>query len=239
MIWKAAVFDYRTFDKKEREMYARDIVTEGIKPLDYNDTGENAIVHMHEYNVNQLPVTEDGRYIGILSLDDIITLKHLNDPLKTLKIALKRPYVTENAHLYDVMKAAVEHNAKVVPVLSKDDTYLGLITAESSLKAVAKMQSVMDEGGMLTLSVPVRDYQLSPIARIVEDNGANILNLYTEIDQKSGTVDVTMKLNTIELSPIIAAFERYEYEVKDVRQDQHYQEDVKDRYDAFMKYLNV
>ncbi|MBS1625358.1 MAG: CBS domain-containing protein [Bacteroidetes bacterium] len=239
MIWKEAVYSYRTFDKKEREMYARDIVTEGIKPLDYNDTGENAIVHMHEYNVNQLPVTEDGRYVGILSLEDIITLKHLNDTLKTLKVALKRPYVTENAHLYDVMKAAVEYNVKLVPVLSKDDKYIGLITAESSLKAVAKMQSVMQEGGMLTLSVPVRDYQLSPIARIVEDNGANILNLYTEIDQQSGTVDVTMKLNTNELSPVIAAFERYEYEVKDVRQDEHYEEDQKDRYDALMKYLNV
>lgn len=220
-------------------MYARDIVTEGIKPLDYNDTGENAIVHMHEYNVNQLPVTEDGKYIGLISMDDIITLKHLNDPLKTLKAALKRPYVKEDAHLYDVIQAAVEYNVKLVPVLGKDDLYIGLITAESSLKAVAKMQSVMEDGAMLTLSVPVRDYQLSPIARIVEDNGANILNLYTEIDQKSSKVDVTMKINTNELSPIIAAFERYEYEVKDVRQDQHYQEDVKDRYDAFMKYLNV
>ncbi len=220
-------------------MYARDIVTEGIKPLDYNDTGENAIVHMHEYNVNQLPVTEDGKYVGIISLEDIITLKHLNDSIKSLKIPLRRPYVLENAHLYEVMKAAVEYNVKLVPVLGKDDLYIGLITAESSLKAVAKMQSVMEEGGMLTLSVPVRDYQLSPIARIVEDNGANILNLYTEIDQKSSTVEVTMKINTNELSPIIAAFERYEYEVKDVRQDQHYQEDVKERYDAFMKYLNV
>ena len=220
-------------------MYARDIVTEGIKPLDYADTGENAIVHMHEYNVNQLPVTEDGKYIGLISMDDIITLKHLNDPIREIKTALKRPYVKEGAHLYDVIQAAVEYNVKLVPVLGKDDLYIGLITAESSLKAVAKMQSVMEDGAMLTLSVPVRDYQLSPIARIVEDNGANILNLYTEIDQKSGKVDVTMKINTNELSPIISAFERYEYEVKDVRQDQHYQEDVKDRYDAFMKYLNV
>lgn len=220
-------------------MYARDIVTEGIKPLDYNDTGENAIVHMHEYNVNQLPVTEDGKYIGLISMDDIITLKHLNDPIRAIKTALKRPYVKEDAHLYDVIQAAVEYNVKLVPVLGKDELYIGLITAESSLKAVAKMQSVMEDGAMLTLSVPVRDYQLSPIARIVEDNGANILNLYTEIDQKSGKVDVTMKINTNELSPIISAFERYEYEVKDVRQDQHYQEDVKDRYDAFMKYLNV
>ena len=52
-------------------------------------------------------------------------------------------------------------------------------------------------------------------------------------------VDVTLKLNTNELSSIVAAFERFEYEVKGVHQDESYHEDVKDRYDALMKYLDV
>ena len=159
-------------------MYAREIVTEGFKPLDNSDSGEHAIVQMHEYNVSQLPVTEDGKYIG-------------------------------------------------------------LITAESCLRAFAKLQSVMDEGGILSISVPIKDFQLSEIARIVESNGANILNYYSDIDQKTATVNITLKLNTNELSAIIAAFERFEYEVKGVHQDETYQEDVRDRYDAFMKYLDV
>ncbi|MCW3124785.1 MAG: domain containing protein [Bacteroidetes bacterium] len=219
-------------------MYAREIVTEGLKPLDNNDTGENAIVHMHEYNVNQLPVTEGDKYIGIIGLDDIIALKHLNDPIKNVP-ALKRPYVYENAHIYEVMKAAIEYNVKLVPVLSKEDKYIGLITAESCMRAFAKTQSVMDEGGIISLSIPIKDFQLSEIARIVESNGANILNYYSDIDQKTATVNITIKINTNELSAIIAAFERFEYEVKGVHQDESYQEDVKDRYDALMKYLDV
>jgi hypothetical protein len=50
---------------------------------------------------------------------------------------------------------------------------------------------------------------------------------------------VTLKLNTHELSAIIAAFERYEYSVKGVYNDDTYHEDVKDRYDALMRYLDV
>jgi predicted transcriptional regulator len=73
----------------------------------------------------------------------------------------------------------------------------------------------------------------------VESNGASILNYYSDIDQKTATVNITLKLNTNELSAIIAAFERFEYEVKGVYQDESYQEDVKDRYDALMKYLDV
>jgi acetoin utilization protein AcuB len=224
---------------KLKSMYAREIVTEGLKPLNNSDTGENAIVHMHEYNVNQLPVTEGDKYIGIIGMDDIITLKHLNDPISQLQTALKRPYVHENAHIYEVMKAAIEYNVKLVPVLSLDDKYIGLITAESCMRAFAKLQSVMDEGGIISLSIPVKDFQLSEIARIVESNGAQILNYYSDIDQKTSTINITLKLNTNELSAIIAAFERYEYEVQGVHQDESYQEDVKDRYDALMKYLDV
>ena len=220
-------------------MYASEIVSEGLKPLDLTDSGESAIVRMHEYNVNQLPVTDGDKYIGIINLDEIVALRHLNDPIKDLQLPLKRPYVHENAHLFEVMKAAVEYSVKVVPVLSADEKYIGLITAESCMRAFATLQSVMDEGGIVTLSIPVKDFQLSEIARIVESNNAAILAYYSHIDQASGMVDVTLKLNTSEMSAIIAAFERFEYEVEGVYNDENYNEDVKDNYDALMKYLDV
>ena len=220
-------------------MYAREIVSEGLKPLDLADSGEHAMVRMHEYNVNQLPVTDGDKYIGLINLDEIVALKHLNDPIKDLQIQLKRPYVHENAHLFEVMKTAVEYNVKVVPVLSPDEKYIGLITAESCMRAFATLQSVMEDGGIITLSIPVKDFQLSEIARIVESNNASILAYFSHIDQATSMVDVTLKLNTHELSAIIAAFERYEYEVDGVYNDEQYNGNVKDNYDAFMKYLDV
>ena len=220
-------------------MYARDIVSEGLNPLDLTDSGEKAIVRMHEYNVNQLPVTDGDKYIGIINMDEIVALQHLNDSLKDLKVQLKRPYVHEDAHLFEVMKAAVEYNVKVVPVLSADEKYIGLITAESCMRAFATSQSVMEEGGIITMSMPLKDFQLSEIARIVESNNAAILSYYSHIDQATSEVDITIKLNTTELSAIIAAFERYQYNVEDVYNDENYNENVKDNYDALMKYLDV
>jgi acetoin utilization protein AcuB len=220
-------------------MYAREIVSEGLKPLDLNDSGERAMVRMHEYNVNQLPVTDGDKYIGLITMEEIVALKHLNDPIKDLEIQLKRPYVHEDAHLFEVMKAALEYGVKVVPVLSADEKYIGLITAESCMRAFATLQSVMNEGGIITLSVPVKDFQLSEIARIVESNNATILAYYSNINQTTSLIDVTLKLNTNELSAIISAFERYEYEVDGVYNDEEYNEHVKDNYDALMKYLDV
>jgi acetoin utilization protein AcuB len=220
-------------------MYARDIVSEGVKPLEISDSGESAIVRMHEYNVNQLPVTDGDKYVGMINMEEIVALRHLNDPIRDLELTLKRPYVYENAHLFEIIKAAVEYSVKVVPVLSPDGKYIGLITAEACVKAFARQQSVMDEGGIITLTVPLKDFQLSEIARIVEGNSAAILAYYSHAEQSDSTVDVTLKLNTTAVSPIISALERYGYQVDSVYNDDNYNENVKDNYDALMKYLDV
>jgi acetoin utilization protein AcuB len=220
-------------------MFARGIISEGLKPLDCSDSGEHAIVRMHEYNINQLPVTDGEKYIGVVSMNEVIALKHLNDPIKNLEVPLKRPYVHEDAHIFEVMKVAVEYSVKVVPVLTADEKYAGLITAESCMRAFATQQSIMDDGGILTLSVALKDFHLSEIARIVEDNNANIVAYFSNIDGATSTVEITLKLNTQELSSIVAAFERYEYTVKGVYRDETYNEDVRDRYEGFMRYLDV
>jgi hypothetical protein len=65
------------------------------------------------------------------------------------------------------------------------------------------------------------------------------LAYYSNIIQENSLVEVTLKLNTNELSAIVAAFERYEYIVKGVHQEEEYTEDLKDRYDAFMRFMEV
>ena len=220
-------------------MYAKEIMTEGLLPLDCADTGATAMVRMHEYNVNQLPITHGELYIGILSMDDLLVLKHLNDPIKDIQAVLKKPYVLETAHLYEAMKAGVEYNVKVMPVVSADGKYIGLITAETCMRAFAKLYSVLEEGGVLELSVSAKDYLLSEIAHIAEDNGVKILSSYTQLDPSGTAVQVTIKFDTIELAPLIAAYERYDYTVKGVFEDEEYEMDSKDRYDALMRYLDV
>ena len=127
----------------------------------------------------------------------------------------------------------------MVPIIDEDQAYLGLISAESCLRAFATLNSVKEAGGILELAVPVKDYQLSEVARIVEDNDAEILCFYTNINQADQKVEITIKLNTTEVSAIVASFERYEYEVKAIHNDTEYTEDLRERYDSFMRYMNV
>jgi CBS domain-containing protein len=221
-------------------MRAREIVSNMMKPLNAHGNGEQAIVAMHEYNVSQMPVTDGGEYYGLISLEEITTLKHLNDPLIQIHTSLKRPFVLESSHLFDVMKAALEFNVRIVPVLS-DETkeYMGVISAESCLKAFSELNSIVDEGGIIEVLVPIKDFSLHEIVRIVEENDVRVLACYTNIDQKNGKVETTVKTNSNDLAAIIAAFERHGFEIKDFFHEQEYTENLKERYDALMRFMNI
>jgi CBS domain-containing protein len=220
-------------------MIAPDLISDSIPPLHLEDSGEHALIMMQEYNVSQLPVLDGKKYAGLTTLDEIINLKHLSQSLKSFQLPVRKPYVLNTAHIFDVMRAAVDFNVKVVPVVNESNEYLGLISAESCLRAFAVLNSVKEAGAIIEVDIPLADYSVSELARIVEDNDANILCFYTNINQPEALVEVTIKLDTTEVNGIVASFERYEYEVKAVHNDAEYTEELKDRYDALMRYLNV
>lgn len=220
-------------------MITPDIISDSIPPLHLDDTGAQALLTMHEYNVRQLPVVDGMSYIGLLTMEDIIGLKNLSRPLKNFLQSFRKPFVKNTAHIFDVIKSALEFNVRVVPVVNDDHKYLGLVTAEGCLRAFAVLNSVNDGGAILELEISAKDYQMSKIAQIVEDNHAEILCLYTHSNPQTKNTEITLKLNTVEVSGIIASLERYEYEVKSVYNDSEYTEDLKERYDLLMRYLNV
>ena len=56
----------------------------------------------------------------------------------------------------------------------------------------------------------------------------------------SSSLDVILKLDKEELSPLIQAFMRYDYNVKAVYLDHTMLNDLyKDRFDQFMKFMNI
>jgi acetoin utilization protein AcuB len=219
-------------------MNVSEIISDQIKPLLVTDTGERALLKLHEYNVSQLPVIQDRKYCGLVTMDEILTLPHLNDPLSLL--TLQRPYVHDHVHIYELMKAAVQTKARIMPIISaQDETYLGVVTAEGCMKAFATLHSITEDGGLIELDIPVKDFQLSEIARIAESEGVTILSHYSQLDVEASMVTVSLKLNQTDLAVLIASYERHEYEVRGIYQEKQHTQNEQERYEAFMKYLNV
>jgi hypothetical protein len=89
------------------------------------------------------------------------------------------------------------------------------------------------------LEMAKSDYSMAQIAQIVESNDARILSSYIMSSADSTNIEVTLKINKIELDRIIRTFERYDYVIKASFQKSSYNDDLKFRYDALMNYLNM
>ena len=82
-------------------------------------------------------------------------------------------------------------------------------------------------------------FAISEISRIVESNDATILHLNTTVHPDTGLLTVTLHLNKKETTAIIAAFERYEYDVIYNFSDEKFEDNIDTNYRHLMNYLDI
>jgi acetoin utilization protein AcuB len=220
-------------------MIAKHLITDGIMPLKTSDTGKTALSWMEEYKVSHLPIVNNQEFLGLISELDIYDLNNFDEPLGNHPLSLKNPYVFESQHIYDVLKLVNEQGLSLIPVLSEKGLYLGSISLQNLVKHFARALSVDNPGGIIVLEMTYNNYSLTELAKIVEENDAKILSTFLINHEDSTQLDVFLKLNTIELSSIIKTFERYDYFVKASYGEEDDLDDLRDRYNSLMNYLNV
>ena len=219
-------------------MKALELISEEIPPLTHTDTGEKALRWMDEFKVSHLPVLKNGNFVGVISESDILDKLNLEDTLDKLFDHLPRPYVFDNAHIYEVLAKISEHKLSVLPILDAEEKYIGCTSIHHLITLIANTGSIKESGGIIVLEVNAIDYSMAQIAQIVEGNNAKILSSYIMSPSDSNKLEVTLKINKIELGSIIRTFERYDYVIKASFQKSEGDDDVQFRYDALMNYLN-
>ncbi len=220
-------------------MIAKDLITDEIPPLKKSDTGTKALEWMHEFRVSHLPVVDKGTLLGIVSDSDLLDLNSPNEPIGKLKIPLLRPYVLEDHHAFEVLKLISTLDISVVPVVDETLRYQGVITFKNLMHAIASMPFVNEPGGVVILEMNMNDYSMAQISQIVEGNDAKILSSYITSTIDSTRIEVTVKINKEDLSPIIQTFNRYNYIIKASFHQSEFTEDLKNRFDSFMNYINI
>ncbi len=220
-------------------MRAKDLITDDIPPLTHLDTGERALHWMEEFKVSHLAVLKNGNFVGVVSEVDILDKMEPSQTLDVLFQHLPRPFAYAGDHIYQVLAKIAEFKLSVIPILDENEEYLGCSTVHHLLTLVANTGSIKENGGILVLEMARVDYSMAQIAQIVESNDAKILSSYIMSSPDSTNIEVTLKLNQIELDRIIRTFERYDYIIKASFQKSVHDDDLKFRYDALMNYLNL
>ena len=208
-------------------MRALELITDEIPPLTHTDTGEKALNWMEEFKVSHLPVLKSGNFVGVVSEADILDMMDLEKTLDELFQHLPRPYVLHSDHIYQVLSKIAELRISVIPILDDEEKYLGCTTVQHLMSLIANTGSIKEDGGILVLEVSRADYSMAQIAQIVESNDAKILSSYIMSSVDSTNIEVTLKINKIELDRIIRTFERYDYVIKASFQKSGHEDDMK------------
>lgn len=220
-------------------MTAKDLITDEVPPLKASDSGSKALRWMDEFKVSHLPVVKGKTFVGIISDSDIFDLNTPEEEISKLRIPLIRPFVTENQHAFDVLKIMWELKLTCIAIVDEEYNYVGTITYKSFMEKLAGLSAIADPGGIIILEMASNNYSLTQISQIVESNDAKILAFYLTTNTDSTLVEVTLKINKEDLAPILQTFFRYNYTVKASFHQSGYTDDMKDRYDQFMHYINL
>ncbi len=220
-------------------MRASNILSEQIPPLLHTDSGEKALLWMDEFQVNHLPVLKNGNFVGLVSESELLDQISLEESLDELFQHLPRPFAFADAHLFDLLQHFALFKLTVLPVLDRQENYLGVISAQELLQLLADTSGLNESGSVLVLEMNANDYTLAQIAQIVESNHAKILNLFVSYLPDSTKIQVNLRINQQNLSAIIRTFERYDYHVLVSYEDSQQPSELQDRYQELMHYLSM
>jgi acetoin utilization protein AcuB len=221
-------------------MIAKNLMSVFIPTLKKTDKISKGLKLMEENKVVHLPVNDGTNYVGLISENDLLSAADETALIEPLCKALPRPFISDYEHFYSALKLMTDQRLSALPVLDEKQHYAGLITAPMLLSELAQSMSVSNPGGIIILEVNQNDYSMSEIARIVEANDAKILSAGVKTLPDSTRMEVTLKLNKMNLEPVMQTFIRYDYDISFYFGDNEKNETLlQERYEMLMRYLET
>jgi acetoin utilization protein AcuB len=221
-------------------MLAEEFINQMIPPLKLNDTSQIALNWMEVFHLTQLAVVDERLYKGIIDEETLLEKNNPNLPISEYVLSYKDVTVKATSHYYDVISLASKNQLEVIPVIGDANEYLGVVSVNETSVAIAKMFASQGAGGIIVLAMKAIDYSLTQIARLIEANDTKIMSVFvTDDSKKDSFIKVTLKLNRIDLTRVIATLERYDYKIIAQFQETDIEDYDKDRLDMLFKYLNM
>ena len=220
-------------------MKAAELITNNIPTLKTSDSGATALRLMSEYHIRHLPIVNQNQLLGLISEEDILNASGIEEAIGSLPLSFMRPFIKDHEHLFEVLKVAKEFRLTLVPVIDDNENYLGSVTRDDLLNYLISETDILEPGGIIVLEMNIKDYTLAEVSRIIESHGAKILGTFAKTNKESNQMELTIKINQTDLQPLIASLLRFNYVVKETFTEPEYFDNLQERYDSLMSYLNI
>ena len=219
-------------------MLAAQLINTSFPSVHLLDKASFALQLMEDYDLQHLCVVTDEKLVGIVDKNTLL------DTHETSVIAaLQDDFVIASVHADEHFLAGAKllslHELSMLPVVSTTADLLGVISAKHLLANLTSYVGADNKGGVIVLEMERRQYSFGEIVRLIETNDAYVTQLNTATDPQTGMLLVTIQINRIEVSTIVATFQRYDYSVKYYFGEENYQNELKENYNHLLSYLNM
>lgn len=194
---------------------------------------------MNDFKIKQIPYIVADQYAALLDemqIDEMELETRLSEQVKSSFIA---PYCLEDQHLLEILPIFGHNYITLLPILNAERKYIGVLLPEDVLGALGTSLSPKSAGAVIVLEMALLDYSLSQIAQIVESDDAKILQLILSETPDHDRLEVVVKINQPHVARILQTFYRYNYNVKSVFAATDNFDDLSDRYQSFMRFLDI
>ena len=214
-------------------MRAQRILNMDLPVLALTDQVSRALEVMDEFKVMHLPVVEEDVYKGTVSEAQLL---ELDASALIAEAPLSEESIGMELHLYDVVARMVWSDVDVLPVVN-EGLYRGAVDRAAVLRFLAKRAGWGFPGSTIVLELLPKDLSPGELFRIVEVDGAQVTSYNVAAVENSELLEVTFKVNTEEIESLLSSLQRHEYTVQSFYNAPELEDEMRARFDAFMKYL--
>ncbi|MCW3079163.1 CBS domain-containing protein [Segetibacter sp.] len=219
-------------------MLANQLITTHYPTVEPDDKISLALQLMEDFDILHIALVDHNKYLGVISKDDLLDAND-NASIKVALGGMLQKAVRPSEHFLTALKLASQNNLSMVPVVNNEQEWVGAIPATELLKAAATFTGAEEPGAVIILEMERKSYSFGEISRLVETNDAYITQFNTFFENETGLLIVTIKINKLEVSDILATFQRYEYSVRYFMGEEQYENELRYNYDHLMSYLKI
>lgn len=219
-------------------MLASQLSNTNFPAINLDDKIVFALQLMDEYDLQHLPVLSEEKFVGLIAKDDLLDGNE-QSPVASLQHSLLRIAVKHNEHLLAALKLVSDNELSLLAVTSEQHELLGSIPAKDLVHHFSHFVGNDERGGLIVLETDKRNFSFGEINRLVETNDAYITQLNTYVEGDTGLLIITMKVNKIEVSDLVATFQRYDYSVRYYFGEEAYANELRENYNHLLSYLNM
>lgn len=219
-------------------MYVTAYLSKEIKPGKINYSPEHLLQMVQEMKLTHLPIFDGLDFVGNIAEEDLTELTFGDEDQDLLKDYTESFFLTEDHTLLDAIQLMYMNHTNVLPVITKENRYVGCVTQQTILEEMAKFPFISELAVSMVVSIASKDLSMSVITNIIESNNGKIFGLML-MDDTEDQSNVLVRFSSSNLLSIGETFERYGYQVVQKFYNDEKQELLQTRYAQLLKYMNT